>query len=518
MRHLVAVAAAVLLIVTAASVPVRSAAYGPQQTVVIAFDHSSTVSLDPQVAFEFTTPDHLCYSNLVEFARGDLTHPRPGLATSWTSSKDGRMYTFHLKPGVRFASGNILTSADVVYSFQRVVNIPKDPAAWLITQMGIDAKNVTEVVRAPDPNTVIVGLPKPFSPGAFLSIMANPVAGIVDSKTVQAHVQNNDWGTAWLTDHSAGSGPYQLVKWERLVTIELAANPNYNLGPAPAIKRIIWPNITENTVQRNMLSRGDADIALGLSASQLAALKREPGFYVAQIPELSEEYLGMDVKNVPAFGKAEVRRAVKYALDYDGIVRELLNGNGLPLQGIVPKGLFGYDPSLPFKHDPARAKQLLAEGGFGGGFTVTLLAPSGSAAGGIAAGDLASKVKGDLEAVGVHITSGRSPRARCTRRTAPSSRRWCWPTGPLITPIPMTSPSRSPTTGRSRWDGACSITTTRSPIWWIRRPASRTRRSGRSSTRRSTRRWNRMGPLRSCTSRCCPTPSRSASSTWSSTP
>jgi len=404
MRRLVAVVSAVLLIGTWAALPGRSAtAYLPQQTVVIAADISSVVSLDPQVSFEFTTPDHLTYSNLVEFARGDLTHPRPSLASSWTSSKDGRTYTFHLKSGVKFAGGNVLTSADVVYSFERVVNIPKDPAAWLITQMGIDEKNVRDVVKAPDPRTVIIALPKPFSPGAFLSIMANTVAGVVDSKTVRAHVQNNDWGTAWLTDHSAGSGPYQMVKWERLVTIELVANPNYSLGPAPSIKRIIWPNIQENTVQRDMLGRGDADIATGLSASQLAELRRENKFYVAQIPDLGEEYLGMDVKNVPAFAKAEVRRAIKYALDYDGIVRDLLNGNGLPLQGIVPKGLFGYDPVLPFKHDAARAKQLLAEAGYANGFTVTMLAPSGTAAGGISAGDLASKIKNDLEAVGIHV-------------------------------------------------------------------------------------------------------------------
>ncbi len=401
-RRILAICIAFLLMGLWAAVPGRSApAYSRQQTIVIVEDISSTVSLDPQVSFEFTTPDHLCYSNLVEFARGDLTHPRPSAASSWETSQDGRKYTFHLKPGIKFASGNVLTADDVVYSFQRVVNIPKDPAAWLITQMGIDAKNVDEVVKAPDPRTVVITLPKPFSPGAFLSIMANTVAGIVDSKTVRTHVQNNDWGTAWLTDHSAGSGPYQMAKWERLVTIELVANPNYSLGPPPSIKRIIWPNIMENTVQRNMLGRGDADIATGLSASQLATLKKETAFYVAQIPNLSEEYLGMDVKNVPAFGKAEVRRAVKYALDYDGIVRDLLSGNGLPLQGIVPKGLFGYDPSLPFKHDPARAKQLLSEAGFGSGFTVEMLAPSGSAAGGISAGDLASKIKNDLEAVGI---------------------------------------------------------------------------------------------------------------------
>lgn len=404
MRRLVAVAAAVLLISTWAALPGRSAtAYLPQQTVVIARDISSVVSLDPQVSYEIGDPDLASYSNLVQFTHGDLTHPHPSVASSWTSSKDAKTFTFHLRSGIKFASGNVLTSADVLYTFERAVNIPKDPASWLITQMGIDEKNVDQIVKTPDPQTVVITLPEPFSPGAFLSIMANTVAGIVDSKTVRQHVVNNDWGTGWLTDHSAGSGPFQIAKWERLVTIELVANPNYNLGPAPSIRRIVWPNIQESTVQRNMLARGDADIARDLSASQLAALKREPGFYVSQTPDLGEEYLGMDVKNVPAFAKAQVRQAVRWALDYDGIVRELLVGNGLPLQSIVPKGLFGYDPAMPFKHDPAKAKALLAEAGFGNGFTVTMMAPSGTAAGGIAAGDLASKLKNDLEAVGIHV-------------------------------------------------------------------------------------------------------------------
>jgi peptide/nickel transport system substrate-binding protein len=196
-------------------------------------------------------------------------------------------------------------------------------------------------------------------------------------------------------------GPYELVKWERQVTMDLVANPRYNLGPAPSIKRIVLANIMENTVQREMLGRGDADIAWDLSASQIAALKREPKFSVFQIADLTMQYLGMDVKNVPAFAKPGVRQAVRYAIDYDGIINNLLNGNGTPLQGVVPKGVFGYEPSLPFKHDPEKAKSLLAEAGFGSGFTVELLTPTGTAPGGISVGDLAAKVKNDLGAVGV---------------------------------------------------------------------------------------------------------------------
>lgn len=406
LRRGVSVLIAILLIGTWGVVPGRSApVYGPSQTVVVAIDNSDAVSLDPNLAYELgsTLADYEMYSTLVTFRGGDLTHVVPELAQSWDVSPDARTYAFHLKNGIVFSSGNPVTADDVVYTFQRIVSLPKDPAAWLVTQMGIDDKNVLSVVRAPDPSTVVISLANPFSPGAFLSIMANIVCGIVDSKTVKAHVQGGDWGSAWLNDHSAGSGPYQLVRWERQVVIEVVANPRYNLRPTPAISRIVWPTIKEGTVQREMLSRGDADVAWDLSASQLAAVKGDPQFYIVQVPDLAEEYLGMDVKNVPAFGKPEVRRAVKYAIDYDGIIHDLLNGNGAPLQGVIPKGLFGYTPSLPFTHDPAKARSLLREAGFGNGFTTDLLASTGTTAGGISSGDLAAKIKNDLAAVGITV-------------------------------------------------------------------------------------------------------------------
>ena len=405
-RRCVAIVVTVLLMgVWAVGQGGSAPVYGPSQTVVVASDNSGAVSLDPNQAYEFGTAfvDQQMYATLVAFKGGDLTHVVPDLAQSWEVSQDARTYTFHLKHGIVFSSGNPVTADDVIYSFQRIVNLPKDPAAWLVTQMGIDDKNVLSAVTAPDPYSVVISLKDPFSPGAFLSIMANAVASVVDSQTVKAHVQGGDWGSAWLNDHSAGSGPYQLVRWERQVIIEVVANPRYNMGPAPAIGRILWPTIKENTVQREMLSRGDADVAWDLSASQIAAIKGDPKVSIVQVADLGEQYLGMDVKNVPAFAKPEVRRAVRYAIDYDGIIHDLLNGNGTPLQGVIPKGLFGYEPSLPFKHDPAKAKSLLQEAGFGSGFTVDLLASNGSAAGGISAGDLAAKIKNDLAAVGITL-------------------------------------------------------------------------------------------------------------------
>ncbi len=404
MKKLALIVIAIFLLGVWGVVPGSSAGYGPQQTVVVAKDISDAITLDPNLAYEESGIVAVLpmYSTLVKFPIGKLTQVGPDVASSWDVSKDGRTFTFHLRHGIKFSSGNTLTADDVLYSFQRVVTLPKDPASWLITQMGIDDKNVATAVTAPDPYTVVINVPTAFSPGAFLSIMANPVVSIVDSKTVRAHIQGGDFGTAWLNDHSAGSGPYMLAEWQRQVTIDLVANPNYNLGPAPTVKRIVFPNIMESTVQQQVLNRGDADIAWTLTSQQLADLKRSSGFYVASTPNLAMEYLGMDVKNVPAFGKAQVLQAVKYAIDYNGIINDLIAGNGAPLQGVIPKGLFGYDASLPV-HDVAKAKQLLSEAGFASGFNVELLASTGTEPGGVSSGDLASKIKNDLAAVGIRV-------------------------------------------------------------------------------------------------------------------
>jgi peptide/nickel transport system substrate-binding protein len=296
-----------------------------------------------------------------------------------------------------------LTADDVVYTFERVVNIPNDPASWLITQTGLSPTNVDQNIKAVNPTTVQVTLPTAISQGAWLSIMANSVVGIVDSKVVKSHVQNGDWGAHWLFNHSAGSGPYVLEDWTKNVDMKFLDNPHYALGSKPQILHVIWNNTSDPTSRLDQLQRGDADIAEGLTADQVASLSGSSSIKLLKVPEIAMEYLGLDVGNVPAFANPSVREAIKYAVDYNAIINQLLHGNGTPLQGIIPQGIFGYTPGTPYSFDPAKAKALLAQGGYPNGFTVTLSIPSGTLAGGIAASDLANVIKSDLAQVGITI-------------------------------------------------------------------------------------------------------------------
>lgn len=402
---------AVLLLVSLALILVAAGCgggtktYGPNETFIIAMDVAIATSLDPGYAYESASVDttHNLYSNLVTYAKADLTNVVPEVAENWEMSPDTKTWTFHLRHGIKFSSGNQLTSADVVYSLERVVNFKDSSSQWLVTQLGIDPTNFSQVVTAPDPYTVQFKLPAPFAPGAFLSILSYPTTGIVDSKVVKEHVVNGDWGHSWLNDHSAGSGPYILDTWERSAQIVMSANPHYNVGPAPAIKRVIMKHVGENTAQYDMLKKGDVDAAWGLSSEQIKTLKGDTSFRVTQTPELSLTYLGLDVKNVPAFGNPDVRTAIKYAIDYNGIVNDIFSGNAIPNQGIIPKGMYGYDSSLPFSHDVGKAKDLLKKAGYEKGFTVDLLVPTGTVEGGVPSSDMAAKIKNDLAEVGITV-------------------------------------------------------------------------------------------------------------------
>ena len=383
-----------------------TATYGPAQTLVVAGDITDAVTLDPGSAYEFSsgTAVRLTYATLMQFPQGNMSKPRPYLAQSYSVSSDGKTFTFKLNPNARFSNGDPVTAGDVVYSFERVVNLPNDPASWLVTQMGFTPKNIDQYIKAVDPSTVSITLPQPFSPGAFLAIMANGVTSVVDKKVVERHVTNNDWGAHWLFNHSAGAGPYELVNWTKDVRMEFVVNPHFGLGPKPPIPHIVFNSVTDNTTQLQELQAGSADVALNLSTDQVASLAGSSSIRVFKAPEESMTYVGMDVGNVPCFQKAACLQAVKYSIDYNSIINNLLKGFGVALQDVIPNGIFGYVSQNPFTYDPAKAKQLLAQAGYPNGFSATLTIPQGIVSAGVNGSDIGDALKSEMAASGIHIS------------------------------------------------------------------------------------------------------------------
>jgi peptide/nickel transport system substrate-binding protein len=371
-------------------------------TLIVATDMSSLVTLDPNQSYEQLTYDRQLYTTLLTFDKADTSKVVKAAVDSWSMSSDAMTWTFRLKHGLKFSNGDPLTASDFVYSFQRVVNLPKNPAAWLVTQMGITADNVTQQVVASDPYTLTIKLTQPIAPGAFLDIMTFPTTAAVDAKVVKAHETGGDWGHAWLDSHAAGSGPYTLNRWDRNSQIVLDANPRYDVGPKPTMSRVIFKDVTESSTQFDLLQKGGADIVQDLTHQQIQQIQSGSKYHVATTPDLSLWYLGMDVKNVPAFGNPLVRQAVKYAIDYKGIVNDLVGGDAIENQGFVPKGMMGYDGALPYSQDVAKAKQLLQQAGYGSGFSFDMLIQTADITG-IPSSDIASKIKSDLAKVGITV-------------------------------------------------------------------------------------------------------------------
>lgn len=373
---------------------------GAANTLVFATNMSDLITLDPATMYAWTgiLIVHNLYQTLVQYEGTDLSVIKPGLAEKWDIKDAGDHWevTFNLRSGAKFASGNGITADDVVYSFQRVIALKQGPSYLFASNIGL----TKDSFKAVDPQTVVITLPKTASPQVFLSILTFTVGSIVDSKEVRAHEANGDMGNGWLLDHSAGSGPYTVDHWTKEVEVLLKTNPNYG-ATQPAVANVLVRHVLESTNQQFGLERGDIDIARNLSPDQIAALQGKPGVTTTTGDSMLLVYIGMN-QSVAALADKNVREALRTAIDYDGLVNDLLKGNAKKVQTLVPQGLMGYNPDAPFQADPQKAKSLLQQAGQGN-LTLELLCPTGTAPGGAAWADIAAKLQSDFANAGITI-------------------------------------------------------------------------------------------------------------------
>jgi peptide/nickel transport system substrate-binding protein len=273
MRHLAKLIAACAVSALMAA-PVM--ADTPKDTLVVAKAIDDIISLDPGEVFEFSGGEVVSnvYDKLFSVDYRNDNKIENVLAESWSVSDDGLTYTIKLKPKVKFHSGNPLTAADVVYSFQRAVTLNKPPG-FILRQFGFTAENVLEKIKAAGPLTVTITVAKPVAPTFFLSCLTSGVASIVDSKLVKSHAKGDDFGNDWLKLNSAGSGPFKVRAYRANEQYILEANPDWFAGKAK-MKRIVVRHVAEPASQRLLLEKGDIDIARDLSPDQLAAIADNP--------------------------------------------------------------------------------------------------------------------------------------------------------------------------------------------------------------------------------------------------
>ena len=232
MMKLKGLAAAVALL---AGMGVAQAAT-PTDGLVIADAIDDMISLDPAEVFEFSAAEAQAqiYDRLVTYPVDNVSNLQGLVAESWSVSDDGLTFTFKIRDGITFHSGNPLTAKDVEYSFRRVVALNLTPG-FILTQFGFTAENLAETIKAADDRTVVLKVDKPYAPTFLLYCLTAGVGSIVDSKPAMEHEQAGDFGHEWLKTHSAGSGPFSLRAWKPNESVAYDANPDYWQG-APAVQ------------------------------------------------------------------------------------------------------------------------------------------------------------------------------------------------------------------------------------------------------------------------------------------
>lgn len=298
------------------------------------------------------------FSGLVRQGAG--LAPVPDLAESWDISRDGLVYTFHLRQGVTFHNGKAFTAEDVRYSWQRAVS-PQTGSNTALTYLN-DIRGVREVaageatsvsgLRVIDDHTFEVTLEAPVA--YFLHKIAMPVAWVVDAETV-ADIETSPNGT----------GPFSLARHDKDQVYILERNPDYYLGPA-ALEYIVYRLYAGYPIR--LYEAGDIDItSINQDMIERAKNPSDPLYgNVQAISPLCTDYRLFDVSRAP-FDDPLVRQAFVLAIDKDRYNEAVMNGEGIIADGLYPPGLPGYTPDVqPIRFDPEAAVQALRESSYGG--------------------------------------------------------------------------------------------------------------------------------------------------------
>ncbi len=327
--------------------------------------------LDPARAYDYFGWEIIqaLGSGLVEYrpgATGAAEDIVPALATSWSVSQDGLVWTFNLRQGVKFDDGTEFNATHVKYTFDRGIGIA-DPEGPFV---GIGYGDIIENVTVVSKYVVKFYLKIPFS--AFLSLLACQASYIVDPKYAPLNqVVEYKAGDA-RGSHPMGLGPYKLTKWTRTAgrdeEMVLEANPNYwnATGGYPKTQKIIIKFYADSASLALAIDAGEIDIAFRqLSAADINNLKTKTHLKVWQGTGAFIQYLVLQEKR-PPFNNPIIRQAVAAAINRTAIVNTVFLGQVQKLYSIIPVGMFGHTDVFLTLGDPnyTLTRQLLAPLGY----------------------------------------------------------------------------------------------------------------------------------------------------------
>jgi peptide/nickel transport system substrate-binding protein len=288
----------------------------------------------------------------------------PALADTWEISENGLFYTFHLKPGVKFADGTPVSTADWIWSLERARDTEESPWASYAAPI----KNIT----APDENTLVIELTALNAP--FLSMLA------VHNFSVQSKAQFDKLGADEYFKQPLGTGPYYFADWGVHEFYRMEKNPYY-YGGVPAVDVLLFNVVEDDNTRIMQLQAGDIDVCLTPPANRIAELQADPNLNVQIINSTEQRYVNFNITR-NYLNNTKVRQALRLATDKEEIIKIAVFGYGEATYNVYPRviGQFFNTDIADEGYNPDKARTLLAEAGYPNGFTTEISFSTGNTA------------------------------------------------------------------------------------------------------------------------------------------
>ncbi len=323
--------------------PLLSCSQAPDPNTLVMIIESSPTNLDPRVGIDAQSEriDALIFDDLLD--RDEHLNVTPALAERW-EIPDPLTYIFHIRHGVKFHDGRSLTSRDVKWTFDSLLQ-------GKIRSTRAAAYRYVDHVEAPDDYTIVFRMKEPFS--TLLWNLSDGAMGIVPYGALTE-----------MTTHPVGSGPFRFVSAEQDKEVIVEHNDGY-WGDKPRVPRVRFAVVPDTTTRALELRKGSADIASNaLTSDMVLALEKESNLVVQHAPGTVLSYLAFNLRD-PILRDVRVRQALAYAIDRRPMIQYLWRDFARPADSILPPQSWAYDADVPkYGFDPEKARQILDAAGY----------------------------------------------------------------------------------------------------------------------------------------------------------
>ncbi len=327
----------------------------------MAYD-ADPVSLDPheQLSGGTLQLSHMLFDPLVRWDRELQFAPR--LAESWEREGELAM-RFNLRRGVKFHSGNPMTSADVCWTYERLKRSPDFKALYA----------PFNACETPDDYTVVLRTEKPYPLVLHQATYLFPM----DRKFYEGKDEIVKSGNSFASRNVSGTGPFVVVSREQGVRVEFSRFADYWDRQSPGnVETVVLTPIANDATRVAALLSGDVDFIAPVPPNDLARIRRDGKVSLVTMPGTRVITFQLNQKRNAALANAKVRQAIVHAVNNPGIVQKIMKGFAAVAAQQSPPGYAGHNPSLKPRFDLEKAKQLMAEAGYADGFSLSMMAPN----------------------------------------------------------------------------------------------------------------------------------------------